>query len=182
VSFVVFGVNGEKSLEEPEMDLYRTPGGVAIYVLIDPRDRTVRYVGASVDPWRRLDQHILQLGHRPMSKPKYDWFIDMCRAGVYPEVQIVQVAKVNMVREAEKKWITFYSVRGELTNSSRYIPYTSAMLTMAASVQVAPVVAVTHVAPADPMVAKKVDVPKPRVLNVDLRLADHVGSKVAHAI
>jgi len=61
------------------------PGGVAIYTLADPRElRTVRYVGQTLAPRRRLLQHIrtarLWLPHErpwwvrsPRLRPLYDW-------------------------------------------------------------------------------------------------------------
>jgi hypothetical protein len=65
------------------------PEGVAIYFLCDPRDvRTVRYVGQSRAPRRRLLQHInaarLWLPHEipwwikaPQLRPLYSWIRDM---------------------------------------------------------------------------------------------------------
>lgn len=105
--FCVFGANGDAAVG------VSLGGEHAIYVLIDPRDGTVRYVGKSVDPAARLVGHAANHGG---SRQKRAWIADMRRAGVEPRMEIVDWASSSEWERAEQWWVQFYSSRGSLYN------------------------------------------------------------------
>jgi hypothetical protein len=112
MTWCVFGEHGERSVTASEIRLVEERGYIAIYVLIDPRDRTVRYVGASKQPSMRLRSHVLLL-RVSIGNAKGEWFSEMAAAGVEPEMEIVQtvpswlcptIASCPMIREAARQF------------------------------------------------------------------------------
>lgn len=91
----------------------------AIYVLEDPRDGEVRYVGVSIDPKRRLKSH----KHAPRSKTeshthKARWVATLERDGLAPRLRVIEEGDGDWV-EAEMRWIASYRAAGaRLTNLS----------------------------------------------------------------
>lgn len=82
-----------------------------VYILIDPRDATVRYVGKSYDPQKRLKQH-LKCGWSDYNPQKAQWIQDLKIAGLEPILKILESFDNYWgVDEAEKKWIKFYVTR-----------------------------------------------------------------------
>lgn len=59
-----------------------------IYVLIDPRNEFVRYVGKTKNPNRRLAQHIYE--SNKIKCHKNNWLKQLLEAGVKPEMVIVE--------------------------------------------------------------------------------------------
>jgi hypothetical protein len=95
-----------------------TPEGVAIYFLSDPRDvRTVRYVGQSRAPRRRLLQHIaaarLWLPHEtpwwvksPRLRPLYGWIRKMFQEeGRLPVMLVRAWVSAPQARDVERAHI-----------------------------------------------------------------------------
>ena len=85
-----------------------------IYVLIDPVDGEVRYVGKTNNPKRRLAMHC---------NSKYDthssrWVHRLKRRGLKPEMLVIQENLTDQDwPEAEKRWIAHYKAAGaRLTN------------------------------------------------------------------
>ena len=101
--FCVFGEHGD--VEVPPVSM---GGEIAIYVLTDPRDNTVRYVGKSNDPARRLAEHV---------SSDLPWLVDLKASGLAPVMRIMDRASVDEWERAEQYWITFYSTRGRLLNT-----------------------------------------------------------------
>ena len=101
--FCVFGANGDVELPAASMG-----GEIAIYVLTDPRDNTVRYVGKSNDPERRMSEHVAS------SMP---WVVELRSAGLAPVMHIVDRASLEEWERAEQYWIAFYSRHGRLLNT-----------------------------------------------------------------
>jgi hypothetical protein len=96
----------------------QAPVGVAIYFLADPRElRTVRYVGQSAVPRRRLLQHInaarLWLPHErpwwvssPKLRPLYSWIRALHEEGGRLPVMILRAwASAGQARSAERAHI-----------------------------------------------------------------------------
>ena len=104
--FCVFGDNGEAPIPLVSMG-----GEVAIYVLIDPRDDTVRYVGRSFDPTTRLAYHIAESAGR-----KGRWIKDLESVGMVPRMEIIDRAALNEWESAEQTWVQFYAMRGSVYN------------------------------------------------------------------
>lgn len=101
--FCVFGAQGDVELPAASMG-----GEIAIYVLTDPRDNTVRYVGKSNDPARRLTEH--EASNLP-------WLAELRNAGLAPVMRIMDRASLEEWERAEQYWIAFYSRHGKLLNT-----------------------------------------------------------------
>lgn len=88
---------------------------VKIYVLVDPRDYTVRYVGITENVARRRDQHC---GPESSNWEKAIWSLELHRLGMHPLMAVVDSAPRPLAHVAEIEWIRYYLARGELTNKS----------------------------------------------------------------
>jgi hypothetical protein len=92
-----------------------------IYALLDPRDESVRYVGATR---KRLSQ---RLRHHEQSRhaahntaPRYEWLRDLAAAGLRPRIQELEVVPELRKAEAEQRWIEHYRGLGsDLLNVKR---------------------------------------------------------------
>lgn len=91
-----------------------------IYVLIDPRNQEVRYVGSSIQPEQRLKSH----GAEKKSKEKYEWVQELKQEGLLPRIHIVE--EYSDWRKAivpEMLWILRLANDGvRLFNKARHIP------------------------------------------------------------
>lgn len=91
---------------------------VYIYVLSDPRDGRVRYVGQSKDPEKRYR------GHKKGwdNVPKRLWFRELRGLGMKPELDIIDCASDGTHNELEAKWIKHYLDSGhdDLLNLMRH--------------------------------------------------------------
>lgn len=86
-----------------------------IYGLKDPRDGLIHYVGKSVHPRNRLQQHL----HDTSSTPKALWIRTLCIAGYRPELVILDKVRNSEWQNAEKRWIEEGREKGwPLTNST----------------------------------------------------------------
>jgi len=90
----------------------------AIYALIDPRDNTVHYVGATDDVYRRFQEHINCCGR---NFAKNAWILELRMANrmlvmkTLEEVESTEEAKVQ-----EAYWIKHFEMLGEsITNSHK---------------------------------------------------------------
>lgn len=75
-----------------------------IYVLIDPRDATIRYCGWTTNPDRRLRHHLNRSGLE--HNHKASWVVSLLRLGFVPILKVVDSGldpKGHI--EAEKHWI-----------------------------------------------------------------------------
>lgn len=76
---------------------------IFIYCLRDPRDQTIRYIGKSTRPERRLKAH---LKDKMINVQKEEWIGELQELGLRPELAILQeVTEGHDWREAEKDWI-----------------------------------------------------------------------------
>lgn len=93
-------------------------GSVAIYALIDPRDRSVGYVGKTV-----LPLHVRLSGHISDSRGKYDnkrrrWINELLDAGVVPEIGLIEEVLHDGWDDAERAWILFFRSQGQARANS----------------------------------------------------------------
>lgn len=92
-----------------------TPKTTFIYVLIDPRDNEVRYVGKSNNPPQRLKEHLRQ------SKTTYKgrWIAKLQECGLIPLMKIIEEVSFETWPERECYWIAYYRAQGcALTNTT----------------------------------------------------------------
>jgi hypothetical protein len=84
-----------------------------VYALLDPRDETVRYVGVTNDPTRRLEQH---RSAELTSRSIVGWTRGLAAIGL--NIEMVVLAKVcgKVWERAERSWIRFFRSRGRLYN------------------------------------------------------------------
>jgi len=88
---------------------------VCIYGLVDPRDFTVRYIGASVDVYTRYRIHLFE---RTGAK-KVAWLDELKDLGLKPEIKILENVTIVARDEAEAKWIQYFIHKGaNLTNAT----------------------------------------------------------------
>src|SRR5260370_35738751 len=88
-----------------------------VYALIDPRDKTTRYVGISKDALVRLAQHLNEVENR-----KRAWLFDLKQQGLQPDIEILEIVTsnqdvVSLAFEREEYWIqSFLDAGAHLTN------------------------------------------------------------------
>lgn len=84
-----------------------------IYILVDPRDNAVRYVGRTVNPHDRLKQHL----GKNTGKAKQEWLIELAAAGLSPVFKVVETVPYKRCKLAEQFWIVYHLYKGaKLTN------------------------------------------------------------------
>jgi hypothetical protein len=87
-----------------------------IYILIDPRDGQVRYVGWTIDLRQRLRDH-MKPSRLNGNQRRDRWLASLIADGFYPHVETVEHGDGQGHAEAECKWITRYRSLGfDLTN------------------------------------------------------------------
>jgi hypothetical protein len=109
-----------KALEPQPSRSYDPPTVIYIYGLVDPRTNQVRYIGASLDPWRRRSEHLSE-ARSSSQTPKALWLRDLLCAGLEPSLTILARTTRSTWRSVEEKWIASYS---DLTNSGGTRPET----------------------------------------------------------
>jgi hypothetical protein len=84
-----------------------------VYALQDQRDVTIRYIGVSVSPERRLSFHI----SNPCNENLRHW-IHTLKSGGHPMPVVIKLAEAcdETWEKAEKSWIAFFRNAGELYN------------------------------------------------------------------
>lgn len=86
---------------------------VYIYTLSDPRDNQIRYVGKSVNPRKRIDNHlnIKRKAHCSC------WIQSLKSLGLKPIFSIIETTTKDEWVERERHWIAYYKQKGyNLTN------------------------------------------------------------------
>jgi hypothetical protein len=82
----------------------------SIYVLVDPRDREIRYVGLTrKELGHRLAGH---LKDRKVKGHRRNWLDKLARMGLCSSIQLVQTVPVAVASEAEKYWISYFKAVG----------------------------------------------------------------------
>lgn len=95
-------------------DTVSAPPRVFIYVLVDPRNDAVRYVGRTIDPKARLAEHVRERG---TNRRKERWIEQLIGEGLTPLLIVVEECAPEVWRERERFWELAFRQRGhQLTN------------------------------------------------------------------
>jgi len=82
-----------------------------IYLLIDPINKIVRYVGATSNPKSRLNQHVKDAS-KPKKKgrtKKQEWILSLQKKGMIPEMKIIcSEESKEKAREIEEQTVLKY--------------------------------------------------------------------------
>ena len=83
-----------------------------VYALLDPRDQSIRYIGMSRQPEKRLREHMKDTNH----KQKHAWLKELKAQGLEPIVKIVEKAGKDRKQafSRETYWIHHYLEQGAL--------------------------------------------------------------------
>lgn len=84
-----------------------------VYGLVDPRDETLRYVGATFTALdSRLEHHL----EHPTNVRMGTWFLELSRLGLRPWIRLVANVPNGNWQQAEMYWIAWVRLRGNLYN------------------------------------------------------------------
>lgn len=82
----------------------------SIYALIDPRDRSVRYVGQTIVALqKRLSDHL----SAPTNSKMRSWLGELKSAGLRPDIILLETASIDRLDERERAWLNEMFLRGE---------------------------------------------------------------------
>lgn len=85
-----------------------------VYALIDPRDQSIRYIGMSHQPEKRLIDHTRDDKQSKQNRQKHAWCQELKQAGLEPTLKIIE--KIKNTRTfaftRETYWIRFYQKKG----------------------------------------------------------------------
>jgi hypothetical protein len=85
-----------------------------IYALLDPRDNEVRYIGKTINPKRRLVEHLND------SKREYNyramWIKSLLKENIKPLIKFLKICPLSDFVKYETEYIQLYK-NGKLTNS-----------------------------------------------------------------
>ncbi len=89
-----------------------------VYVLIDPRDQTVRYVGCTAHVDRRVKMHVSEaFSPEGFQRLKSVWVRGLAAEGLLPVLEVIESGFGRGWRETEKRWIHTKRFHGHpLTN------------------------------------------------------------------
>lgn len=93
---------------------------VFIYILIDPRNNEIRYVGKTKNPLTaRLAQHVDDVIYKQEQNWRTHWIAELLRLGYRPRIELIQEVPDAFWRQAEPYWIAYYRAIGcRLTNGT----------------------------------------------------------------
>jgi hypothetical protein len=88
-----------------------------VYILRDPRDNAVRYVGSTTRPEQRLANHMRE----DVNAAKAAWVAELVAVGLQPALEIVEThaapPTLTVRRERERHWVLVHVAAGaELLN------------------------------------------------------------------
>jgi hypothetical protein len=88
-----------------------------IYILTDPRDGSVKYVGRSINPEQRYQQHLPPAWNT--APEKRAWLIELRGLGLKPVITIIdQADNRKEASTKETQWIHRYTNEGALLLNS----------------------------------------------------------------
>jgi len=97
---------------------------VYVYGLHTEADKTIMYVGCSVNPVRRLKQHLERAMQGYAPKSIGGWITSCMEWGQEVAVTVLESCVASEAPQVETKWIkAMRSVNPKLLNEQRYSPY-----------------------------------------------------------
>lgn len=87
-----------------------------IYVLIDPKDQSVRYVGKTSNPKSRLSGHITECKKENVMHRRARWIRSLLRENLKPIINFIKVCPLNDFEKVEEHYIKHFKSY-KLTNS-----------------------------------------------------------------
>lgn len=93
---------------------------IHIYTLSDPRlPARIRYVGWTINPKRRLREHVSRAQYHREDTHKARWIRGLLSIGIKPDLITIEQTDELHVQERERYWISYYRTLGfPLTNLS----------------------------------------------------------------
>jgi hypothetical protein len=89
-----------------------------IYILKDPRDDQIRYVGKTVNCYKRKHMHI-QPANLKNKSHKNSWIKNLISENLKPTFEVIEEIPIEGWQEREKYWIKYYRDLGcDLTNDT----------------------------------------------------------------
>ncbi len=83
-----------------------------VYILVDPRDSRIRYVGQTYDPDRRYKDHLRSARNGYTSQAKFEWLQSLQQCKMRPAMVIVEVTTGHYALARESYWIARLSFAG----------------------------------------------------------------------
>lgn len=91
---------------------------VKIYVLLDPRDLRVRYVGVTVQKLnRRLTGHIGDIKLKDRNSYKINWLKELRNLNLKPIIRQIEEVEYSEWENRERYWYSYFKGKTDLTNS-----------------------------------------------------------------
>jgi hypothetical protein len=87
-----------------------------IYVLLDPRDNQVRYVGKTTQPLKRLKSHISECKSEKTKHRRAKWIRRIIKENLIPIIKFVKICPLQDFEKYEIEYIKLYQ-SDKLTNS-----------------------------------------------------------------
>ena len=87
-----------------------------IYVLLDPRDNEVRYVGKTSNPKSRLSGHITECKKESSKHYRAKWIRSLLKDNLKPIIKFIKVCPLNDFEKFETEYIKIFK-SDKLTNS-----------------------------------------------------------------
>lgn len=87
-----------------------------IYILIDPRDNQTRYVGKTINPLNRLNQHISECKNIKVLHHRAKWIRKLSGLKLLPIIKFIKICNLLDFEKYEAEYIKLYK-SDKLTNS-----------------------------------------------------------------
>jgi hypothetical protein len=91
---------------------------IYIYVLIDPRDLSIRYVGKTIDPGNRMRAHIYPHNSTKDKNIKMIWTEELKRIGLEPIMQVLASCKPEESEIFEYRYFKLFKDSCDLLNTA----------------------------------------------------------------
>lgn len=89
-------------------------GIVCIYVLCDPGQGAIRYIGSAKRPIARLVGHLAVARSGGLLYPVSTWIKELLDTGVMPEMYVIERVEPSAREEAEERWTAWFEKRGHV--------------------------------------------------------------------